>query len=346
MKALVYEAFQSKPAIQVVDDPNPKPQGAVIRVEATGLCRSDWHGWMGHDADIEVPHVPGHEFAGVIVETGSQVCRWKTGDRVTMPFVAGCGQCPTCASGNQQVCPDQFQPGFTGWGSFAEFVAIEFADVNLVALPESIDFATAAGLGCRFATAFRGLIAQARIEAGQWVAVHGCGGVGLSAVMIAHAQGCGVIAIDISAEKLDFAQSIGADQTINASQSSDVVAAIKDLTRGGPQVSMDALGSPETCFNSIACLRPRGRHIQVGLMLGGHKHSAVPMDQIIAKELEVLGSHGMQAYAYSDMLQMIELGLLNPQVLIGDRITLSDATEALTKMGTFAGTGITLIDRF
>ena len=344
MKAVVYEAFQAAPTIQTVADPSPSDGGVVIKVEATGLCRSDWHGWMGHDSDITLPHVPGHELAGVIEAVGTAVTRFKTGDRVTMPFVAGCGTCPECASGNQQVCPDQFQPGFTNWGSFAEFVAIDYADTNLVNLPESIDFVTAASLGCRFATSFRALVAQGRLAGGEWVAVHGAGGVGLSAIMIAHALEARMVAIDIADDKLQFAKTIGAEATINASDCDDVVEAIRDLTGGGAHVSLDALGSPATCFNSISCLRPRGRHVQIGLMLGGDNHSPVPMDRIIAKELEVLGSHGMQAHAYPGMLAMIEQGKLAPEKLIGSRITLEQSIPALMDMNSFTGIGITVID--
>ena len=187
-------------------DPTPTPQGVVIKVEATGLCRSDWHGWMGHDPDITLPHVPGHELAGSVQAIGSQVTRWRTGDRVTVPFVGGCGHCFECTSGNHQVCEHQFQPGFTAWGSFAEYVAIDFADTNLVRLPPELDYATAASLGCRFVTSFRAIVDQGRVRPGEWVAIHGCGGVGLSAIMIASAMGANVIAIDRADDKLAFAE--------------------------------------------------------------------------------------------------------------------------------------------
>ena len=345
MKAVIYEQFQATPEIRTVPDPTPTDDGVVIKVEATGLCRSDWHGWMGHDSDITLPHVPGHELAGIIEAIGPAVTQWHVGDRVTMPFVAGCGVCPECASGNHQVCPDQFQPGFTHWGSFAEYVAIHYADINLVRLPESIDFVTAASLGCRFATSFRGLVAQGRVQAGNWVAVHGCGGVGLSAIMIAQALGAGVIAIDIADDKLELAKTLGAVVTINANECDDVAEAVRELTGGGAHVSVDALGHPETCFNSISCLRPRGRHVQIGLMLGGHNHSAVPLDRIISKELEIYGSHGMQAHVYPDMLTMIEQGRLAPEKLIGGTITLEESIPALMDMNSFTGIGIKVIDR-
>ncbi len=199
MRAVVFEEFGQAPSIRTVPDPRPAPEGVVIKLEATGICRSDWHGWMGHDPDIRLPHVPGHELAGTVVAVGRQVSRWKAGDRVTVPFVAGCGRCFECTSGNHQVCEHQFQPGFTAWGSFAEYVAIDFADTNLVRLPESMDFATAASLGCRFVTSFRAVVDQGRVTPGEWVAVHGCGGVGLSALLGAIACGASrVVAVDLN----------------------------------------------------------------------------------------------------------------------------------------------------
>ncbi len=301
---------------------------------------------MGHDPDITPPHVPGHELAGVIVEKGTNVSRWQVGDRVTLPFVGGCGHCPECLSGNHQVCDNQFQPGFTHWGAFAQFVAIEYADINLVRLPDSLDFATAASLGCRFSTAFRAIVAQGQVSGGEYVAVHGCGGVGLSAIMIAHALGANVIAIDINPEQLKLATALGAMATINASEVDKPVEAIRQLSQGGVQVSIDALGSQETCFNSISNLRKRGKHIQVGLMVGDHRHPAIPMDRVVAHELEILGSHGMQAYEYPRMLDMIKKGLLKPDKLIGRTIGLEEAISALPKMNTYQGAGVTIIDQF
>ncbi|WP_315920007.1 zinc-dependent alcohol dehydrogenase family protein [Mesorhizobium sp. SP-1A] len=346
MKAVVFEKFGEAPQIRTVPDPAPSPQGVVIKVEATGLCRSDWHGWMGHDPDIRLPHVPGHELAGIVVAAGRQVSRWRAGQRVTVPFVAACGRCFECASGNQQVCEHQFQPGFTAWGSFAEYVAIDFADTNLVALPESMDFATAASLGCRFVTSFRAVVDQGSVTPGEWVAVHGCGGVGLSAIMIASAMGANVVAVDLTDDKLDFARKIGAAATVNAGKVENVVKAIKQITNGGAHMSMDALGHPTTCYNSISCLRRRGRHVQVGLMLGDHAKAAVPMSKVIAYELEIRGSHGMQAHRYGAMMDMIAAGRLKPELLIGPEMGLEDAPAALMAMGGFEGIGIGVVTRF
>ncbi|GBO85566.1 alcohol dehydrogenase [Marinobacter adhaerens] len=346
MKAVLIEKFQELPKLVEVNDPTPETHGVVIKVEATGVCRSDWHGWMGHDKDIELPHVPGHELAGVITAVGKNVSNWKTGDRVTVPFISGCGSCSECHAGHQQVCHNQEQPGFTHWGSFAEYVGIHQADLNLVALPENMDFATAASLGCRFATSFRAVVDQGKVSAGQWVAVHGCGGVGLSAIMIANAVGANVIAIDIDDKKLALAKNLGAVATLNGAAVADVPEAVIELTKGGAHVSLDALGHPMTCFNSIQNLRPRGKHIQVGLMLGDHTTPQVPMAKVIGKELEVLGSHGMQAYRYGAMLDMISSGKLDPSRLVGNRISLEEAPEALINMDKFQSLGATVITSF
>lgn len=346
MKAVVYEAFSKPPAIRNVPDPTPDAKGVVVKVMATGICRSDWHGWVGHDADIVLPHVPGHELAGVVEAVGKDVSNWKIGDRVTVPFVGGCGGCPQCHSGNHQVCDHQFQPGFTHWGSFAEYVAIDYADINLVRLPETLGYATAASLGCRFVTSFRAVVDQGKVAAGQWVAVHGCGGVGLSAIMIANALGANVIAVDITDDKLAFARQLGAVATVNASGVANVAEAVKEISKGGAHVSIDALGHASTCFNSISSLRKRGKHIQVGLMLAEHSRPAIPMDKVLAHELEIIGSHGMQAWRYDAMMEMIMAGKLRPEKLIGNRISLEQSIAALMGMDRFEAKGVTVVTEF
>jgi len=346
MKAILLESFKSTPRVTQVPDPETPEKGILLEVKASGLCRSDWHAWMGHDLDIELPHVPGHEFAGIIREVGKGVKNWKVGDRVTVPFVCACGTCPTCQSGNQQICDDQFQPGFTHWGSFAQYVAVHRAEVNLVKLPEAVSFEAAASLGCRFATSFRGIVAQGKVSGGQWVAIHGCGGVGLSAILIAAALGAKVISVDISEDKLAIAKAAGASFLLNAKKTDDIVGAIRDLSGGGVQVSVDALGSKGTCYNSIACLRKRGKHIQIGLLAGSETDPPIPMHLVIAKELEILGSHGMQGHAYPEMLQLIMDHKLAPEQLIGRRISLETAAEALVRMDSFEENGMAMITQF
>ncbi|MFD9189050.1 zinc-dependent alcohol dehydrogenase family protein [Streptomyces phaeochromogenes] len=344
MRAVVFEQYGESAEVRDVPDPTPAPHGVVVRVEATGLCRSDWHGWQGHDPDIALPHVPGHELAGTVEAVGGLVTGWRPGDRVTVPFVCACGSCASCAAGDQQVCERQTQPGFTHWGSFAEFVSLDHADVNLVAVADELSFGTAASLGCRFATAFRAVVAQGRVAPGEWVAVYGCGGVGLSAVMIAAAAGARVVAVDLSPRALELARRFGAAECVEASRDArpeEAAAAVRELTGGGAHLSLDALGSPATCAASVGGLRRRGRHVQVGLL---PQDPTLPMSRVIGLELELLGSHGMPAHAYPPMLESVRAGVLRPDLLVTSTIPLDAAPAALAAMGTAPGAGVTIIE--
>ena len=348
MKAVRYETFRGPLALVTMPDPAPPEDGVVIKVEATGLCLSDWHGWMGHDPDIKPPHVPGHEWAGSVVATGDHVCRWKIGDRVTAPFCLGCGQCAQCQAGYPQVCDHYVQPGFTHHGSFAEYVALPHADANLVRLPASLPSRSAALLGCRFATAWRAVLAQGRVRPGEWVAVIGCGGVGLSAVMIAHSAGARVVAVDIKPEPLALARELGAEVTIGAADPGATPRGaseeIRDATAGGAHVALDCVGSAATCLTSIAALRKRGRHVQVGLMTGPDAAPAIPMDKVIARELEIVGSHGLAAADYPAMLERINSGALRPEKLLRDTITLPEVVQRLPRMKESGGVGVTVVE--
>jgi len=339
MKAMFFSEFEGE--LSVVDLPKPElsPNGVVIKVEATGLCRSDWHGWMGHDADISLPHVPGHELAGVISAVGSEVKKHSVGDRVTVPFVCGCGECQFCLRGDAQVCPTLTQPGFTGFGSFAEYVAIENADFNLIEIPEGVSFSVAAALGCRFATAYRGLVKRAKVLANERVVIYGCGGVGLSAIMISKALGATVYAVDVNSRALELAASLGAIP-INSTEV-DPVAFLQSA--GGAHVAVDALGSETTAGQSILSLQRRGRHLQLGLMLTPTGLSALPIGRVIAWELDFLGSHGMAARDYSEMLAMVASGTLNPSILITREVDLAEGLISLQEMSSSSPTGITVI---
>jgi len=338
VRALVFDSFGGPLEVREVPAPDPAPGGVVVAVAASGICRSDWHGWQGHDPDVVLPHVPGHEVAGTVAAVGAGVTRWSPGDRVTVPFVNACGRCAQCAAGEHQVCARQTQPGFTHWGSMAEFVALDAADVNLVAVPEGLDLATAAALGCRYATAFRAVVQVGAVRPGEWVGVHGCGGVGLSAVQIAAAAGARVVAVDVSPGALALARELGAEVTVDGA--ADVPAAVAELTGGGAHVSLDALGAAVTCANSIRSLRPRGRHVQVGLLPPAPDRPEVPMERVIALELQLLGSHGMAAHAYPELLGLIAAGRLDPRRLVTRELGLSEAGVALAEVGRRPGIAV------
>ncbi|WP_026162778.1 zinc-dependent alcohol dehydrogenase family protein [Kribbella catacumbae] len=338
MRAIVIDQYGVLPVVREVPEPEVQPGGVVLKVEATGLCRSDWHGWQGHDPDIVLPHVPGHELAGTIAAVGEGVRGWAVGDRVTSPFICACGTCEQCLEGNQQVCPNQLQPGFNYWGSFAEYVALPFAEVNLIRLPDELDFGTAAGLGCRFATSYRAVRQVGRVAAGENVVIFGCGGVGLSAVMIASSLGARVIAVDTNPAALELARSYGAADVVRASE--NVVPELLELTGGGAQVTMDALGSSDIVQSALRSLRPRGRHLQVGLLPSGVQ---LDVGRLIGQELEWLGSHGMPAHAYPEMLGLVASGNLAPAELITRTITLEEGPAALAALSKGTPAGITVM---
>jgi D-arabinose 1-dehydrogenase-like Zn-dependent alcohol dehydrogenase len=335
MRAVQYDHFGSVPTIVELPDPSPPADGVVVRVAATGVCRSDWHAWKGHDDSVRLPHVPGHEFAGVVTAVGPDVDRVSIGDRVTAPFVFACGTCDECRAGATQVCTRQEQPGFTLPGSWAESVVVPHADVNVIALPDAVGFAAAAALGCRFGTAYHALHDRAGVRAGEQVAVFGCGGVGLSAVAVAVAAGARVVAVDISPAALERATALGADVVPMDEQAVDT---LRDLTGGGAHVALDAYGSRATSAASVRSLRPRGRHVQVGLLLDDEAAPVIPMGRVIADELELLGSHGISVGEYAAMIADVVAGRLRPEESIGLTIGFDDLPGALADMDRPAAT--------
>lgn len=353
MRAAVVEELNKPLVVGEVPDPSCPPDGAIVRVAANGICRTDWALWAGNfwtaGPQITLPFVLGHEFAGTIEEVGSQVTGWKKGDRVTFPMNPGEGSCPMCRSGNQHVCDhvESLVPGVSYWGAFAELVAVRHVDVNLVALPESVGFVDAASLACRYMTAFHGIVDQARVRGGEWVVVHGAGGgMGLSAVEIAASTGANVIAVDICDHKLQAARALGAVHTINAAHD-DPIDAVKTRTNGGAHVSIDAVGIAAACRNSVMSLRTRGRHLQLGHTTSAEKGEvALPIDIMMIKELEFLGAFGMQGQRFGTMLNMIEAGRLNPGRIVSRTVNLEEVTDVLESMHSYGTTGVVVIDDF
>jgi D-arabinose 1-dehydrogenase-like Zn-dependent alcohol dehydrogenase len=335
MRAVQYDHFGSVPAIVELPEPVPPADGVVVRVAATGVCRSDWHAWKGHDDSVQLPHVPGHEFAGVVTDMGPDVTRVSVGDRVTAPFVFACGTCDECRAGATQVCTRQEQPGFTLPGSWAESVVVPHADVNVMALPDAVGFAAAAALGCRFGTAYHALHDRARVRPGEQVAVFGCGGVGLSAIAVAVAAGARVVAVDISPAALERAAALGAEVVPMDERAVD---AVRALTGGGAHVALDAYGSRATSVSSVRSLRPRGRHVQVGLLLDDEAAPVIPMGRVIADELQLLGSHGISVGEYAAMIADVVAGRLRPEESIGLTVGFDDLPGALTAMDSPAAT--------
>lgn len=345
MKAAVLEELQKPLVVRDVPDPEIDKKGAMIRVEANGVCRSDWHAWMGDIAVASFPFVLGHEFVGIVEEVGSEVVRFKKGDRVIVPFSQGDGTCPQCLEGHHNICDHGMMPGFHYWGGYGRYAAIPNADMNLVRLPEEISFEAGASIGCRFMTAYYGLVQQAKVQPGESVAVHGCGGVGLSAVHIASAIGAIPIAVDIVPEKLKFAKKLGAAYAINSKEGKPSKV-IKELTKGGAHVSVDALGISDTIVQSLLSLRKRGRHLQLGIASSENKTTAIPTDYIVFNQIQFIGSLGMPAHQYPRMLQLIGSGKLNPAELVTKRIPIEEASSEIEAMTHYQTLGATVVNRW
>jgi alcohol dehydrogenase len=346
MKAAVFESYRGPLEVRTVPDPACPPDGVVLKIEACGVCRSDHHGWSGIDPDVALPHVPGHEFAGTVIAAGPACRNVRVGDRVTAPFILACGTCPDCRGGEPTICNHQFVVGFSGWGAFAEQLAVPHADFNVVKLPDSLGFAEAAAMGCRLTTAFRGLVDRASLKPGEWLAIHGCGGVGLSAVMIGAAIGAQVLAVDINDEALAMARRLGASATLNPTAVGDAALAVRDMTGGGAHVSIDGLGITATIQNSMRSLRKLGRHVQIGQPLGTHAAPPLPLlETVYARQISLFGTRGIAASRFSPLLGMIAAGRLDPARMITRRIGLSEADAALRAMDGYAGVGVTVIDR-
>ena len=345
MKAALMTEFDGPLPVENVPDPACPRDGALIEVRACGVCRSDHHAWKGNDPDVKLPHVMGHEFSGVVLEVGPECHSFRPGDRVTAPFILGCGACPDCRGGEPTICNHQHVIGFTGWGAFAERVAITRADFNLVRLPDTVDYVSAAGMGCRVTTAFRAVVDRADLRPGEWLVVHGCGGVGLSAIMIGAALGAQVLAVDISPQALGMAKEFGATATLDASQGK-VGEAVYEITQGGGHVSIEALGMTATFENSLKSLRKMGRHVQIGMPVGAHATPPLPLlDLVYARQLTLHGTRGIGANRFSALFEMIAAGRMDPGKLVTETIPLSGAEAALRAMDRFQGQGVTVIHK-
>lgn len=346
MKAVLMTEFNGPLPVEDVPDPECPADGVIVDIRACGVCRSDHHAWKGADPDVTLPHVMGHELAGEVLEIGPECRGFKVGDRVTAPFVLGCGACPDCRGGEPTVCDHQHVIGFSGWGAFAERIAVSRGDFNLVHLPDSLDFVSAAGMGCRVTTAFRAVLDRGELRPGEWLAVQGCGGIGLSSIMIGAAIGGRVIGIDVTPEALDMAKKLGAHHLIDATSVPDVGEAVRDLTGGGAHVSIDALGITETFHNSLKSLRKMGKHVQVGMPVGSHSNPPLPLlDLVYARQLTLHGTRGLGAHRFEALFDLVEAGGFDPSRLVSKTIALSGVHSVLRDMDSFHGAGVTVIDR-
>ncbi len=341
MRAALLTAWRETLTVAEVPDPTCPADGVVLRVLACGVCRSDWHAWTGADP-VPLPHVLGHELCGEVVAIGPDVRGWQVGDRAVAPFILACGRCADCAAGHQTVCAHQLLPGFTVPGAYAELVALPYADHNLVRLPEGLDVALAAALGCRATTAWHALTGRAALAGGEWLAVVGAGGVGIAALLLGRALGARVVVVDVVPDKLAYAAALGAEASVDAREN-DPAEAVREITGGGAHVAVEAVGVAETAAVSIRSLRALGRHVQVGMPAGEHTAMALPMDVVYARQLALYGTRGMPAWRFPSLLSLIESGRVDLAPLVARRVPLSAASAELAAFDAPAPPGVAVI---
>lgn len=347
MKAAVMTQFREPLEVQELPDPQPGPGDAVIKVMNCGVCRSDWHLWQQDwtwlGVEVKLPHVMGHEFGGVVEEVGAEVSRFKSGDRVTVPFHMACGSCEYCYSGRSNICMAHGVIGAHFFGGYGNYAMVPAADVNLVGLPDEVDFLSAAALGCRYMTAYHGIVDIGDVRPGEWVAVFGIGGVGIAAVQIASALGARVIAVSNTAGKLEQARREGAVETLTAGE--NVPEAIRELTGGGAHVAVDALGSAKTVVPAVMSLRKGGRHVNLGLTGQDEKGMiTLPVDAIVFNEWTFRGSVGCPTTSYPGMLSMVASGRLAPGRLVANTVPVEGASAVLESMSDFSTRGFHIIE--
>lgn len=344
MRAAVLRQYNADLVIENVPDPKCEEDGVVLKVLACGICRSDWHGWVGEHPRVKPGQILGHEYCGEVVEAGPRA-RWAVGDKVIAPFILACGTCPQCQSGESNTCEDQRLPGFVEPGAYAEYISVPRAH-NLARLPETLSPVTAAGLGCRVTTAWHALTGRAGLRGGEWLAVHGTGGIGLSCLILGQALGARVIVVDVVPEKLEHALSLGAEAAIDAREG-NVAERIIELTDGkGAHVSVEALGIELTTNASIACLRALGRHVQVGMPVGHTAHMQINMNTVYMRNLALYGTRGMPAWRYPSLLGLIETGRVDVTPLIAREIPLSGASAELFAFNGPTPPGVAVIGDF
>ncbi len=342
MRAAVVREFNEDLSIETVPDPECPNNGVVLDVAACGVCRSDYHGWVGGHPKVTNGSILGHEYCGTVVEAGPQA-KYSIGDKLIAPFILGCGDCLACQTGVSNTCESAIVPGFGAPGAYAELVAVPF-DHNLVHLPETMSPALAAGLGCRVTTAWHALTDRANVRAGEWVAIHGTGGIGLSALLLAKMLGARVVVVDIVEAKLNHAKQLGADAAVNA-LNGDVAAKIREITSGGAQVSIEALGIEITTNASVECLATLGRHVHVGMPAGDGMMN-INMRAIYSKQVAFYGTRGMPSWKYPSLLGMIERGDVDLTPMVDREVTLSGASAELRAMNGETPPGTAVITDF
>jgi Zn-dependent alcohol dehydrogenase len=355
VRAVVLRAPGRAPEVEEVQLAEPGPGELLVRIEAAGVCHSDYH-YMTGDLTAPLPLVLGHEGAGIVEQVGPQGSgRVSVGDRVALLWRPRCGRCAACVAGNPVLCelgPVQARSGglpdgtsrlaqedggelhhLMGVSCFAERVVVN--ENATVVVPDGVPPEVAAISACAVITGVGAVFHEVREAAGGPLLVLGAGGVGLSSVMGAALVGAHpVIVVDVDEAKLDLARELGATHTIDA-RNEDVVERVLALTGGsGVPWAIEAIGRPATLEQALACVAPGGTLVAVGLG-AADAGFAVPLNQLVQRQKRIVGSLYGSSNPQLDLPRIFALylaGRLPIDRLIGDRLPLAEFGEAYRRL--------------
>ena len=355
MRAMQVDKIRKPMELREIPIPSIGEDDVLVRVVASGICRTDWHVWNGDwtwaGLKLPLPIVLGHEIGGVVERVGSGVSNLKSGMKVCVPFNFADGKCEYCLRGLQNLCENAAW-NFTspGSGGFAQYARVPNANLNCIPLPTNVTEMDGAALGCRYMTAYRAVRTRARVRAGETVVVIGIGGVGRSAVQIATAMGGLVIAVDIKPSALDAAKKLGALETINSEGISpeDIGAQIKKLTGGkGADIVIDGMGGTNTTLTAMQSLAKGGRFCEAGLTTQDDKGQVtIPIDQLVLNEWSIVGSLGNPHSEYPELLRLVDSGKLVPSKIISEEVALDDVQSVFDRLPAFGTEGFTVITKY
>jgi 2-desacetyl-2-hydroxyethyl bacteriochlorophyllide A dehydrogenase len=314
-------------ALEQFDDPAPQAGEVVIEVRASGMCGTDLHRYRAPRPTATPPPprlIAGHEPAGVVAAVGEGVSPLlaKPGDRVMVHHYYACANCGRCRAGWPQSCANVTPTvyGGTTHGSHARYLTVPAA--TALPLPDELSFAAGAALACGTGTAWSGLL-RLELTGRDTIAVFGQGAVGISATMLAAAQGARVIALDISAERLARAREFGAAETVNPAEV-DAVEAIRDLTGSGATAALETSGSTAAAGQALRCLDVWGRACFVGI----GARVAFDVQPFLRKQVTITTSWAMSSVGQRECADFVIARGLDLDPLFTHRWTLADAAEA------------------
>ena len=337
MKAVVLEEYNKPLVIRDVDIADPGVHEVTIEVKACGLCLSDVHIAEGKVPTVTLPHIPGHEIAGIVAKTGSKVKDFQAGDRVAMSLDLYCGRCDYCLRGETNRCDNLARIGFETDGGYAEFVNIPASNLEL--LSEKISFEKACIIPDAVTCSYRAIKYVGQVAVGDRVGVLGVGGLGMQAVQIAKLMGAHVIATSRKDEKCDRARSLGADIVINTGKQDFLEEVEKSV--GQFDVVIDNIGTRESVLEALAASRRGGKVVVMAFVT---PELTVPGYDLVINEKQVLGSRASNRNEFREAMRLVNAGLIDPDIEAVIPVTQVNQAHEDLKNGKFQTRSVLAMD--